>query len=53
MALTLSILVQMIQKRIINKIYKSIQNLTKLETIDIFIAVVSQANYDPDETFEV
>jgi hypothetical protein len=48
MALTLSILVQMIQKRIINKVYKSIQNLTKLETINILMTVVSLACHDPD-----
>jgi hypothetical protein len=39
MVLTLSILVRMISEEIINKVYKSIQNLTKLETIDMVMTV--------------
>ncbi len=47
-AITLLILVQMISEKIINKVSRSIQNLTKLETIDILMTVVNQANRDPD-----
>ncbi len=53
MASTLLVLVQMIEKIVISEVYKSIQNLTKSETLDFRMIVVSFPCHDADETFGV